>query len=431
MSSAQCPPSALEHLDRMLRFNAADSGIDSHGVHPRSIERVGVIGAGVMGCAIAATNLSQQLPVTIADADADALARSGETIRPLAADMTESETPAKATQPALVLAESEQDFATCDLIIESIVETLEVKRKVLQRVEPHLSDNVVIGSNTSTIPIAQLARGLVVPDRVCGIHFCNPVRYRKLVEIVRGPQTSDPTIATAVAYAKRLGKLPIVVRDNPGFLVNRILFPYLSASLELLSEGVDARQIERVALSFGMQLGPLGLLDLIGIDTAFYAGRSMYDTFRDRIVASPILPALFKAGRLGQKKGIGFYVYDPNLAKPEIDDSLNRYVDQYIRQRYTLSDEQVEIRLLVPMLLEATRALEEGLVRNPRDVDLATIFGLGFPAARGGLLFWADQVGAAEILAMLEPLKRLGKRAAPTALLERMAAENTRFHRVE
>jgi 3-hydroxyacyl-CoA dehydrogenase/enoyl-CoA hydratase/3-hydroxybutyryl-CoA epimerase/3-hydroxyacyl-CoA dehydrogenase/enoyl-CoA hydratase/3-hydroxybutyryl-CoA epimerase/enoyl-CoA isomerase len=415
----------------MLRFNTADSGIDAPGVQPQAIERVGVIGAGVMGCAIAATNLSRNLPVTMSDADADALSRSSRIIPPLAADMADSETPDRATQPAPVLAKSEQDFASCDLIIESIVETLEVKRKVLQRVEPHLSDSVVIGSNTSTIPIAQLARGLAAPDRLCGIHFCNPVRYRKLVEVVRGPQTSDQTIATAVAYAKKLGKLPIVVRDNPGFLVNRILFPYLSAALELLSEGVDARQIERVAISFGMQLGPLGLLDLIGVDTAFYAGRSMYDTFRDRIVASPILPALFKAGRLGQKKGIGFYVYDPNRPQPEIDDSLSRYVEQYIRQRYSLSDEQVEIRLLVPMLLEATRALEEGLVRDPRDIDLATIFGLGFPAARGGLLFWADQVGAPAILALLEPLKRLGKRAAPTTLLQQMAAEDMRFHGVE
>ncbi len=431
MTSAQCSPSALEHVDRMLRFNAGDSGIDASEAQPRTVGRVGVIGAGVMGCAIAATNLSRNLPVIMADADADALARSGRTIPQLAAELAQPEPPCEATRAGVVLAKSEQEFAPCDLIIESIVETLEVKRKVLQRVEPQLSADVVIGSNTSTIPIVQLARGLAAPDRLCGIHFCNPVRYRRLVEIVRGPQTSDLTIATAVAYAKQLSKLPIVVRDNPGFLVNRILFPYLSAALELLSEGIDARQIERVALSFGMQLGPLGLMDLIGIDTAFYAGRSMYDTFRDRIVASPILPALFKAGRLGQKKGIGFYVYDPNRAQPEIDDSLSRYVEQYIRQRYTLSDEQVEIRLLVPMLLEATRALEEGLVRAPCDIDLATIFGLGFPAERGGLLFWADQIGAAAILALLEPLKRLGKRAAPTALLLQMAAENARFHRPE
>ena len=177
-----------------------------------------------------------------------------------------------------------------------------------------------------------------------------------------------------------------------------------------------------------MLLGPLGLYDLIGIDTAFYAGRSMWDTFRDRIVPSPILPALFKAGRLGLKKNIGFYVYDAQLPAPQIDESLIRLVEPYIRQRKSFSDEQLTVRLFVPMLLEATRAIEEGLVRDPRDIDVATIFGLGFPATRGGLLYWADGVGAAQILKMLEPLSYLGNRAAPTRLLVDMARDGTRFY---
>jgi 3-hydroxyacyl-CoA dehydrogenase/enoyl-CoA hydratase/3-hydroxybutyryl-CoA epimerase/3-hydroxyacyl-CoA dehydrogenase/enoyl-CoA hydratase/3-hydroxybutyryl-CoA epimerase/enoyl-CoA isomerase len=420
---------AAANVAALIQRNEADRGIDRVDVQVRPVRHVGVIGAGVMGCAIAASNVYRGLAVTISDADAQALARSASAVVTLASELDADSDSAPSSYPDLLhVAQADEQFAACDLVLETIVETLEVKRKVLRRLEPHLPATTVLASNTSTIPIGQLASVLAVPERFCGIHFCNPVRHRRLVEIVRGAATSDETVATAVAYAKQLGKLPIVVGDSPGFLVNRILFPYLSAALELLSEGATPRQVEEAALSFGMILGPLGLYDLIGIDTAFYAGRSMWDTFRDRIVPSPILPALFKAGRLGVKKGMGFYAYDAQGCALEIDAGVARLVEPYVRERRTFDEQQLVARLFLPMLLEATRALQEGLVRDPRDVDVAAIFGLGFPAARGGLLHWADELGAATILEMLAPLARLGPRAAPTPMLEELARHGRRFY---
>ena len=312
-------------------------------------------------------------------------------------------------------------------MLETIVETLEVKRTALRHIEPGLRQGVLLASNTSTIPIAQLANVLAVPERFCGIHFCNPVRHRRLVEVVRGRETSDVTTATAVAYAKELGKLPIVVRDSPGFLVNRILFPYLRAVAGAIGRRHPAEQIERVALEFGMLLGPLGLYDLIGIDTAFYAGRSMWDKFRDRIVPSPILPALFKAGRLGLKKNIGFYVYDAQLPAPRIDESLTRLVEPYIRQRKSFSDEQLTVRLFVPMLLEASHhrgGSRTGTARYRRRDNLWSWLPRG--ERRVALLGrWRRR---AHLLKMLEPLSFLGPRAAPTRLLVDMARDGTRFY---
>jgi 3-hydroxyacyl-CoA dehydrogenase/enoyl-CoA hydratase/3-hydroxybutyryl-CoA epimerase/3-hydroxyacyl-CoA dehydrogenase/enoyl-CoA hydratase/3-hydroxybutyryl-CoA epimerase/enoyl-CoA isomerase len=416
----------------LTRHNQQDPGVDRPDVRPAAIDSVGVVGAGVMGCAIAAANLQHGIPVTITDASAEALARCESLILEElgCVDLTPSADAERraATSVLLRVASDDSPFADCDLVIESIVENPEVKRRVLQRLEPQLRDDAVVGSNTSTIPIGHLAAVLDHPGRLCGIHFCNPVRYRRLVEVVRSEASCDETVATACAYAKRLGKLPIVVRDSPAFLVNRLLFPYLNESLELITEGYSPEDIERAALDFGMLKGPLRLYDLIGIDTCFYAGRTMFDVFRDRLGASPILPALIKSDRLGQKNGRGFYLYPDGDAAPHLDASLDERFAPYVRGEKRGTGEELTRRLFLPMLLEATRALEEGIVRDPRDVDLASIFGLGFPESKGGLLYWADQIGAPQVLEMLQPLAPLGLRATPTESLVRMAEQNERFY---
>ena len=201
------------------------------------------------------------------------------------------------------------DLTNCDLIIEAVTENADVKRQVFAKMEAFLQANTVLASNTSTIPITKLAGNLANPDRFCGIHFFNPVRKMQMVEIIRGECTSDETVATAVAYVKRIGKSPVVVKDGPGFLVNRLLRSYLNEALQLLTEGTKMADIERASFAFGMPIGPFTLYDLVGIDTAFYAGRTMFDAFPDRVVASPILPALIKAGRMGVKNGLGFFSY--------------------------------------------------------------------------------------------------------------------------
>jgi len=254
------------------------------------------------------------------------------------------------------------------------------------------------------------------------------VRRMKLVEVIRGKQTSDQTIATAVAYAKRLGKLPIVINDCPGFLVNRLLFPYMNEALQLLGEGASMKEVDRASTTFGMPLGPIALYDLVGLDTALFAGRVMWEAHPDRVLLSPILPAMVKAGRLGQKSGKGFFSYQNKKKKAQSDPEADAFVQSYVKKGTKFTAEQLTHRLYLPMFLEATRVLQEKIVRDVRDIDLGLIFGLGFPPFKGGLLFWADTVGAAKILEMLKPLEGLGERFHPTPLLLEMAAAGKKFY---
>jgi 3-hydroxyacyl-CoA dehydrogenase/enoyl-CoA hydratase/3-hydroxybutyryl-CoA epimerase/3-hydroxyacyl-CoA dehydrogenase/enoyl-CoA hydratase/3-hydroxybutyryl-CoA epimerase/enoyl-CoA isomerase len=251
----------------------------------------------------------------------------------------------------------------------------------------------------------------------------------KLVEVIRGEQTSDETVATAVAYAKRIGKSPIVVNDGPRFLVNRLLLPYMNESLELIAEGAPIPEIERTAKKFGMPMGPITLYDVVGLDTAFYAGRTMWEAFPDRIAPSPILPGLVKAGRLGQKSGAGFFSYKNTKKRGQPDPQLAEFIEPYVKPKPRgFTQEKLTARLFLPMLLEATRVLQDRIVRDVRDIDLGLIFGLGFPPFKGGLLFWADTLGAAKIVEMLKPFAELGARMKPTPLLEKMAAEGGKFY---
>jgi 3-hydroxyacyl-CoA dehydrogenase/enoyl-CoA hydratase/3-hydroxybutyryl-CoA epimerase/3-hydroxyacyl-CoA dehydrogenase/enoyl-CoA hydratase/3-hydroxybutyryl-CoA epimerase/enoyl-CoA isomerase len=260
------------------------------------------------------------------------------------------------------------------------------------------------------------------------LHFFNPVRRMKLVEVIRGKVTSDATVAAAVTFAKRIGKSPIVVNDGPGFLVNRLLFPYLNEAIELLYEGASMKEIDRVARAFGMPMGPIALYDMVGLDTALYAGKVMYQAFPDRTVVSPLVPALVKQGRLGQKSGRGFFAYDNKKGSATDDPVAEKLIASYRRTERKHSHEELTQRLFLPMLLEATRMLEEKIVRDVRDVDLGLIFGLGFPPFKGGLLYWADTLGAAKIVEMLKPFEALGSRFQPTPMLRDMAAGGRTFY---
>ncbi|MGE0758358.1 MAG: 3-hydroxyacyl-CoA dehydrogenase NAD-binding domain-containing protein [Pirellulaceae bacterium] len=422
---------ALLNVFFLTDRNKKDAGVSTN-VQPRAVGRVGVIGAGIMGSGIAAANVKRDVPVVLSDAVADALGRGQQSVLEEAGyDRT-----SKAVDPerlaraaALLLAtRSDAELAACDLVIEAVVENADVKKKIYTRLEPQLSDQTLLASNTSTIPITDLAGALRHPERFCGIHFFNPVRRMKLVEVIRGQQTSEETIASAVAYAKRVGKMPIVVNDGPGFLVNRLLFPYMQEALELVREGVEIKHIERAAKSFGMPMGPIELYDMVGIDTAFYAGRTMWEAFPERINASPILPALVKAGRLGQKSGAGFFSYANRKRRPEPDPALQQLLAPYLESSTEARAQDLTARLFLPMLLEATRVLQDHIVRDPRDIDLGLIFGLGFPPFRGGLMFWADTQGASRILEMLKPFEQLGTRMRPTPLLLDMAKSGQKFY---
>lgn len=420
--------------DRNKKDRGLDAGADDKGgPEPKAIQSVAVIGAGIMGAGIAAANLRRGLPTALNDANRDALGRAVTQIleevsfdkKKRGADMKKLLRQA----PLLNATTVDAEIAANDLVIEAVVENLELKRQIFRRLEPQMREDAILASNTSTIPITKLADGLARPDQFCGIHFFNPVRKMQLVEVIRGKQTSDQTVVTAVAYAKRLGKFPIVVNDGPGFLVNRLLLPYLNEALILLSRGVEIRLLEKVAKDFGMPMGPIMLYDMVGLDTAFYAGRTMWEAYPDRIKPSPILPALVKAGRLGQKTGLGFFSYKNKKQRAEADPTLGPLIEPYLEPvDRTYDARTVEHRLFLPMLLEATRILQEGIVRDARDVDLGLIFGVGFPPFKGGLLFWADKVGAAQIVEWLKPLAELGSRMQPTPLLLEMAASGRKFY---
>jgi 3-hydroxyacyl-CoA dehydrogenase/enoyl-CoA hydratase/carnithine racemase len=423
---------ALINVFFLTDRNKKDTGIDRKDVKPGAIKSVAVVGAGIMGQGIAAATLKRNLNVILADAAPEALSKGVQQILEEVAYDKDKKGPdaAKAVRFAGLLnpATADAEVAPADLVIEAIVENPEVKRQLYARLEPQLSPQAILASNTSTIPISKLAESLKRPERFCGIHFFNPVRKMPLVEIIRGAKTSDETVATAVAYAKNIGKSPIVVNDGPGFLVNRLLTPYLNEALELLADGAEMKAVERAAKEFGMPMGPFTLYDVIGLDTSFYAGRVMYEAFPDRTAASPILPALVKAGRLGQKNGLGFFSYkDRGRGAP--DPAANELIKQYVNknpQKFT--PEQITARLFLPMVLEATRILEAKVVRDPRDVDLGLIFGVGFPPFKGGLLFWADTLGAAKIVEMLKPFENLGTRTKPTPMLLEMAKTGGKFY---
>ncbi len=409
--------------------NRRDRGTETQ-AQPRRIDSVGVIGAGIMGAGIATANLDARIPVVMTDASPTALTRGLQAV--LDQEFDDCTSDAGATPNDLLTgSDQESDVASLDLVIETVVENMEVKRRIYDRLEPILAPQTILTSNTSTLPITELAERLANPDRFCGLHFLNPVRERRLVEVIRGPNSSEATIATVVAYVKRLGKMPIVVNDGPGFLINRLLCAYLNETQELLCQGVPMADIDRAAEAFGMRLGPIQVYDLIGIDTAFYAGRSMWDAFPERIGLLPLIPAMVKRNRLGRKTGLGFHRYDTPDGPPIPDPEMETLIERYVRHKVDVDQDTITTRLFLAMFLEATRVLESGIVRDPRDVDTGLVFGLGFPRFRGGIMFWADSLGAAPILEMLRPLEALGPRFQATRWLIDRARDGRRFYEPE
>jgi 3-hydroxyacyl-CoA dehydrogenase/enoyl-CoA hydratase/carnithine racemase len=423
---------ALINVFFLTDRNKRDTGLDKPGIEPAAIKSAGVIGSGIMGSGIAAATLKSEVPVALTDANAEALARGAKQVLEDAAYNRKAKGPELGKTlklaPLLSVTHREEEIATADLVIEAIIEKEEAKKELYARLEPQLRQDAILASNTSTIPITRLAAGLKRPERFCGLHFFNPVRRMKLVEVIRGAKTSDETVATAVAFAKRIGKMPVVVGDGPGFLVNRLLFPYMNEAIELLCDGASIKEIDRAATAFGMPMGPITLYDLVGLDTAVYAGMVMYQAFPDRVVASPLVPAMVKQGRLGQKSGRGFFSYQNKKGRAEEDPALDKLIAPYRRGERKFSREELINRLFLPMLLEATRMLEDRIVRDVRDVDLGLIFGLGFPPFKGGLLYWADTIGAAKLLEMIKPLEPLGARFQPTPLLKEMATTGKKFY---
>jgi 3-hydroxyacyl-CoA dehydrogenase/enoyl-CoA hydratase/3-hydroxybutyryl-CoA epimerase len=317
-------------------------------------------------------------------------------------------------------------FNRADLVIEAVFEDLETKRKVLTEVESEVRPDTIFATNTSTIPIRHIAERARRPERVLGMHFFSPVERMPLLEVIPAPATSRDTLITAVRFGRRMGKTVIVVADRPGFWVNRILSPYLNEAGHLLQEGVPIEVLDRTMTRFGFPVGPVALLDEVGLDVAEKAGSVMHDAFGERMKPAGVLGRMLGATRLGRKNGRGFYRYRKGH-KAGVDSSV--YPLLGVRPVSDAHAELVERRLVHAMLNEAALACSEHVVRSARDADIGAIFGIGFPAFRGGPLRMIDDLGAGRVVETLYQLQELfGERFRPAPALLDMSRRSARYY---
>ena len=408
-----------------------DDGISAGSAVPRQIRRLGVVGAGFMGAGIAGTAvLNVEVDTRLKDAD---LERVGKGLKAAGAILVERLERRRLTRPqferlsALVSGGADyRGFARADLVIEAVFEDLELKRRVLAEVEAVSRPEAIFASNTSTIPIREIAAHAARPERVLGMHFFSPVEKMPLLEVIPTDATAPEAIVTAVRFGRRMGKTVIVVADHPGFWVNRILSPYLNEAAILLTEGVPIELIDRTMTAWGFPVGPIALLDEVGLDVAQKAGAVMHAAFGERFRPPETLARLLGDGRLGRKSGRGFYRYHDGH-KAGVDDSV--YPLLGVRPVEDADGTVVERRLVHAMLNEAATALDEGAVRSPRDGDVGALFGIGFPAFRGGPLRMIDDLTATRVADALRDLEDLhGSRFAPAVSLVEMAAHGSRYY---
>lgn len=290
-------------------------------------------------------------------------------------------------------------FQKTDLVIEAVVENMDIKKSVFAEAEKHVSDTCLLTSNTSSLSVEEMATALEKPERFAGLHFFNPVHMMPLVEIITHSKMSQETAKALYDWCLKAKKTPVVVKDGPGFLVNRILMPYLNEAGFLLEEGVPMKDIDEACLNFGMPMGPCRLLDEIGIDVGVKVAKILHEGLGDRAKASGASDLLVDKGFLGKKTGAGFYLYDENGKVAGPNEEVQALLPKEVKR---MDETEIQMRVVLPMINEASIILEEGIVGTPAEVDLGLIFGIGFPPFRGGLLKHADSEGLDRILAAIE-----------------------------
>jgi 3-hydroxyacyl-CoA dehydrogenase/enoyl-CoA hydratase/3-hydroxybutyryl-CoA epimerase len=409
-----------------------DTGVQRAGVTPLPVTQVGVLGTGFMGAGIAAIAAMQGVPVRFKDMNHEQVGRGLAAVRTVLHErLTKKQITRQQFEDQLSLVSGTIEytgFGHVPLVIEAVFEDLAVKHQVLAEIEQVLPRSAIFASNTSTIPIAQVAEGAPYPENVIGMHFFSPVQKMPLLEVIVTPRTAPEVVATTVAFGRRLGKTVIVVNDAPGFYVNRILAPYINEAGRMLDEGVAIEAIDRAMLDFGFPVGPITLLDEVGLDIAGKSGAIMAKAFGDRLQPSVSLGQVLASGRLGRKSKKGFYLYDEAGKKGGVDESVYALLPTGTR-RTTVSADEMRHRCPLAMVNEAVRCLEENIIRSPRDGDIGAVFGIGFPPFRGGPFRVVDAVGAAEIVRQLEAMNaKYPGRFVPCALLVSMAREGKRFY---
>ncbi|MCD9531029.1 fatty acid oxidation complex subunit alpha FadB [Photobacterium carnosum] len=382
------------------------------------IQQAMVLGAGIMGGGIAYQSVTNHVPVVMKDITSEALTLGmQQAAKLLNKKLTRGRIDGlqmAATLATITPTLTYSDSNHVDIVIEAVIENPTIKAAVLADVEQQVTDTTVITSNTSTIPINLLAASLQRPQNFCGMHFFNPVHKMPLVEIIRGQHTSNETIAQVVAYAAKMRKTPIVVNDCPGFFVNRVLFPYLAAFSLLLRDGGDYRQIDNVMeQDFGWPMGPAYLLDVVGIDTAHHAQKVMAEGFPQRMAKhdADAIDVLYEQQRFGQKTGAGFFNYHlDKKGKPKktIDPHTARLLAPIAVTSTSFSSTTIIDRMMIPMINEVVRCLEENIIATPAEADMALVYGLGFPPFKGGVFRYLDNLGLANYAALADSHQSLG-----------------------
>ena len=391
-----------------------------------AVDSAAVVGVGTMGTGIAQALLAAGVRVTLLDQDEATVQKGLQRIRSaLEKRAADGKLPRERAERMIALLSATshwQDAAEVGLVVESVFEDPGVKRSVLKRLEAVCTPDTILATNTSTISLDELAAGLSHPDRLIGLHFFNPAQRMPLVEVIRRETTPPQTLATAVQLCRAMRKTPVLVKNREGFLVNRVFVPYLQEAFSLLEEGATAPEIDAAAVEFGFPMGPLALIDMAGLDILVHAQRVLHHALRYHGPLSPIAVRLVQRGHLGQKTGTGVYRYESGshtpLASSETADVIAEVREESGRQPREIGREEITERLVLRMVGEAFRVLEEGIARSESDLDVAMVLGTGFPDFRGGVVKYARDVGLDKIRKRLEQLAaECGERFLPSHLL--------------
>jgi 3-hydroxyacyl-CoA dehydrogenase/enoyl-CoA hydratase/3-hydroxybutyryl-CoA epimerase/enoyl-CoA isomerase len=421
----------LFNNDQLLKKKAKE-----YGAIAKPVNKAAVLGAGIMGGGIAYISALKGTPILMKD-----IAEAGIELGLNEANKLLSKRVERKKMKPIAMGEalnrirptlSYAEFGEVDIVVEAVVENPKVKGIVLAEVEGHVNENTILASNTSTISIDFLAKSVKRPENFLGMHFFNPVHMMPLVEIIRGEKTTDEAVATTVAYAKKMGKTPVVVNDCPGFLVNRVLFPYFGGFAGLMKDGADFRQIDKVMEKFGFPMGPAYLMDVVGIDTGKHANDVMAEGFPERMKAdfTSAMDVLYENGFYGQKNNKGFYTYvEDKKGKPKkvFDESILELLAPVLGEAREFSAEEIIARCMIPMCNEVVRCLEEGIVDTAAEADMALVFGVGFPPFRGGALRYIDTVGLANFVELADKYKDISPLYHVTDKMREMAANGESY----
>jgi len=405
-------------------------------VEPQKIKTVAMLGGGVMGSGITNLLLSHGFETILWDINDEAIQKGLSAIRktfdyPIKKGKMTEQGLDRMIQEHLVTTTSLDDLSRVDLIIEAVLEDMKIKQGIWKQLQQICRPEVVFASNTSALPITEMASGLENPDRMIGLHFFNPAERMQLLEIICGKNTSDVTLATGVAFARTIRKVPIVVNDGPGFYVSRQLGALLGESTFMVGEGVDAALIEEAVLDFGMPMGPATLSDLTGIDINYHVVRNFERSLGERWKISPVYEIVYQTGCYGRKTGAGWYDYsgEKPVPNPKVQDAVKKYLKENRIPTKKISQKEIVDRMLARAINEATYMIQEGICDRPQDMDLAMVYGTGFPPYRGGILRYADAWGIRNVYEHLFKLEQEhGARFKPASLLKEMAESGRTFY---